>query len=186
MLNTDQQQTVGVVGAGTMGRGIVQLFAAAGHRVHCVDAVPGAARDALDAVGAMFDTLVAKGRMDADAARLARGAMSAHDDLAGLADCTLVIEAIVEDLSVKRTVFGDLERIVPREAILATNTSSLMVSEASRHRRGGSAGLRGQPCRARPLYGRFADSGGAGLHTCRDRPRPAPIGGFSHGAVRVA
>ena len=55
--------------------------------------------------------------------------MSAHDDLAGLADCTLVIEAIVEDLSVKRTVFGDLERIVPREAILATNTSSLMVSE---------------------------------------------------------
>ena len=129
MLNTDQQQTVGVVGAGTMGRGIVQLFAAAGHRVHCVDAVPGAARDALDAVGAMFDTLVAKGRMDADAARLARGAMSAHDDLAGLADCTLVIEAIVEDLSVKRNVFADLETIVSRDAILATNTSSLMVSE---------------------------------------------------------
>ena len=121
--------TIGVVGAGTMGRGIVQLFAQAGHPVRCHDAQPGAAAKAVDVVDGMFARAVEKGRMAAAEHALARDRLKACDSLADLADCGLVIEAIVEDLEVKRALFRELEGLVGEDAILASNTSSLTVAE---------------------------------------------------------
>lgn len=120
---------IGVVGAGTMGRGIVQLFAQAGHLVRCHDAQAGAAAKAVDHVDGMFARAVEKGRMAAAEYAAARARLKACDSLADLADCGLVIEAIVEDMEVKRTLFRDLEGVIGENAILASNTSSLTVTE---------------------------------------------------------
>lgn len=128
-MNMTDKITIGVVGAGTMGRGIVQLFAQAGHPVRCHDAQPGAAAKAVDVVDGMFARAVEKGRMAAAEHALARDRLKACDSLADLADCGLVIEAIVEDLEVKRALFRELEGLVGEDAILASNTSSLTVAE---------------------------------------------------------
>ncbi|MBS0449993.1 MAG: 3-hydroxyacyl-CoA dehydrogenase [Proteobacteria bacterium] len=121
--------TIGVVGAGAMGRGIVQLFAQAGHPVRCHDAQPGAAAAAVDYVAGMLQRNVEKGRLAPDAFERIRAGMSVAGDLAALAGCGIVIEAIVEDLGVKRELFRSLEAILGDDAVLATNTSSLTVSE---------------------------------------------------------
>jgi 3-hydroxybutyryl-CoA dehydrogenase len=126
---TASPTTIGVVGAGTMGRGIVQLFAQAGHTVRCHDAQPGAAAKAVEYVDGMFARAVEKGRMTAAAHEDARQRLKACDGLADLADCELVIEAIVEDLEVKRALFRELEGLLGDNAILASNTSSLTVAE---------------------------------------------------------
>jgi 3-hydroxybutyryl-CoA dehydrogenase len=120
---------IGVVGAGTMGRGIVQLFAQAGHPVACYDAQPGGAAAAVDHVLGMLQRNVEKGRLAADAFERIRGRIEVAADLQGLADCGVVIEAIVEDLGVKRELFRSLEAILRDDAVLATNTSSLTVSD---------------------------------------------------------
>ncbi len=123
------RSTIGVIGAGTMGRGIVQLFAQAGHRVLCFDTVAGAAHKAVVFVAGMVERGVEKGRITrADFERI-RAGIAACDDFAGLAECHVVIEAIVEDLAVKRELFAALEGVVGEAAILASNTSSLTVSE---------------------------------------------------------
>ncbi|WP_374665825.1 3-hydroxyacyl-CoA dehydrogenase [Ramlibacter sp.] len=120
---------IGVVGAGTMGRGIVQLFAQAGHVVRCHDAQPGAAAKAVQAVLDQLTKLVEKGRLSADALAAIRGRIHVSEDLASFADCDVVIEAIVEDLDAKRALFRALEAVVSPEAILASNTSSLTVAD---------------------------------------------------------
>jgi 3-hydroxybutyryl-CoA dehydrogenase len=126
---------VGVVGAGAMGRGIAQVAAAAGHRVLLSDADAGVVDRARDAIRTGLARDVAKGRIDqprADAL-LARirsvGATSAG--VGAFAECGLVIEAVVEDLAVKRALFAALEEVVTRDSILATNTSSLSVAAIS-------------------------------------------------------
>ena len=118
-----------MIGAGTMGRGIVQLFAQAGHRVHCFDSVDGAAGKAVEFVGGMIGRGVEKGRLGADDFERLRGRIHAAATIADLADCDVVIEAIVEDLEVKRALFRQLEAVVSPQAILASNTSSLVVAE---------------------------------------------------------
>jgi 3-hydroxybutyryl-CoA dehydrogenase len=123
---------VGVVGAGAMGRGIAQVAAAAGHRVLLSDADAGAVDRARDAVAAGLSRDVTKGRMDrAHADALLARIESAGGTSAGvgaLRGCGLVIEAVVEELAVKRALFAALEEVVAREAILATNTSSLSIA----------------------------------------------------------
>ena len=119
---------LGVVGGGTMGRGIIQLFAQAGHDVHCYDALPGAAQHAGEFVIGMLKRGIEKGKiapggLDAIAARI-----HLCELLSDLRGCDVVIEAIVEDLAVKIELFRTLEKWVPNTAILATNTSSLLVS----------------------------------------------------------
>jgi 3-hydroxybutyryl-CoA dehydrogenase len=121
--------TIGVVGAGTMGRGIVQLFAQAGHAVRCFDAQAGAAEAAVEHVVGMLQRSVEKGRLAADAFNRIRANISVAPDLPALAGCGVVIEAIVEDLGIKRELFRSLEAILSDEAVLASNTSSLTVSE---------------------------------------------------------
>lgn len=121
--------TIGVVGAGTMGRGIIQLYAQAGHPVCCVDAQPGAAARAIADVLEMLRRQVDKGRLTTAALADIKATMRAADGLDALVDCGIVIEAIAEDLSAKRQLFCALEDIVGADTILATNTSSLTVSE---------------------------------------------------------
>jgi 3-hydroxybutyryl-CoA dehydrogenase len=128
-MNTQTALPIGVIGGGTMGRGIVQLFAQAGHVVRCHDAVPGAARKAKDYVVGMVARGIEKGKVtqaevDALAARIRPCTESGE-----LADCGVVIEAIVEDIEVKRGLFRELEDVVTESAILVSNTSSLVVSE---------------------------------------------------------
>jgi 3-hydroxybutyryl-CoA dehydrogenase len=119
---------VAVVGSGTMGAGIAQIAAQAGHPVLLVDAVPGRAQAAVDAVGAQWERMVGKGRLDAAAAAAARANLKAAADVADLAGCALVIEAAAESLDIKRGIFADLEMVVDDRCVLATNTSSLSIT----------------------------------------------------------
>jgi 3-hydroxybutyryl-CoA dehydrogenase len=122
--NTD----VGIVGAGAMGAGIAQVAAMAGHRVLLFDTRDGAAEAAVEAICAMIDKLITKGRLTVHEAQATRSRLKPVSSLEALAGCGLVIEAIVEDLGAKRTVFKGLEEVVSVEAILATNTSSISVT----------------------------------------------------------
>src|SRR5262249_13698693 len=115
-------KTIGVVGVGTMGRGIVQLFAQAGHTVHCHDLRTGAAPKAVDQLRGQLARLVEKGRLAVAEADAAGQRMKPVTALADLAGCDVVIEAVVEDLEIKRALFAELEAIVADEAILASNT----------------------------------------------------------------
>jgi 3-hydroxybutyryl-CoA dehydrogenase len=119
---TEVRGSVGVVGAGTMGAGIAQVAAVAGRRVLIADAVPGAAERAVTAVRDRVKAQVAKGRLSVDPDALD---LSAVESVAELAGCAVVIEAVVEDLAVKRALFAELEAVVAADAILASNTSSL-------------------------------------------------------------
>jgi len=117
-----------VVGAGAMGRGIAQIAAQAGSQVRLFDAQAGAVDKAVREIGAQWDRLLEKGRMDAAAVEACKGRLLPAADIAELADCQLVVEAVVERLDVKKELFARLESIVGPEAVLATNTSSLSVT----------------------------------------------------------
>jgi 3-hydroxybutyryl-CoA dehydrogenase len=119
---------IGVIGAGAMGRGIAQIAAQAGSQVLLFDTQPEAVRKAREAVGAQWDKLQEKGRLSAEDVAGHKSRLLGADSLAGLADCDLVIEAIVERLDVKKNLFGELEGVVKPTAVLVTNTSSLSVT----------------------------------------------------------
>jgi 3-hydroxybutyryl-CoA dehydrogenase len=122
------EATVGVVGAGIMGSGIAQVAAQAGHPVRLLDARAGAAAQAKSKLAATFETLVSKGKLSMEAARQTLARITPVDDAAELAGCAVVVEAIVEQLEAKRSLFQSLESIVAEDAILATNTSSISVT----------------------------------------------------------
>jgi 3-hydroxybutyryl-CoA dehydrogenase len=112
---------VAVVGAGTMGAGIAQVAAVAGHPVIVYDAVEGAAARAVAAVRDRVARLVEKGRLE--------GPVDLRLEVAGelgdLAPARCVVEAVAEDLGVKQALFAELEKVVAPDCVLATNTSSL-------------------------------------------------------------
>ena len=120
--------TVAVIGAGTMGAGIAQVAAQAGHPVRLFDTRIGAADEACESIAETLSQLVAKGKLaksDAD------GATARLKPIHTLADCvsaSLVIEAIVEDLAAKHDLLRELELIVSADTILASNTSSLSIT----------------------------------------------------------
>ncbi|MEM1092023.1 MAG: 3-hydroxyacyl-CoA dehydrogenase [Pseudomonadota bacterium] len=120
---------VGVVGAGVMGAGIAQLFAAAGSAVRLFDTFEGAAEKARVGVAGRFARLAEKGRLDPAEADAASERVSVVDELAGLAGCELLVEAVVEDLEIKQSLFASLEALCGPETVLASNTSSLQISE---------------------------------------------------------
>jgi 3-hydroxybutyryl-CoA dehydrogenase len=122
MTGLGRSAPVAVVGAGTMGGGIAQVAAVAGHPVTVYDAVEGAAERAVAAIRDRVAQLVAKGRLDCDPAGL-RLVVAAG--LSDLAPARCVIEAVAEDLAVKQALFADLEKVVTPDCVLATNTSSL-------------------------------------------------------------
>ena len=112
---------VALVGAGTMGAGIAQVAAVAGHPVIVYDAAEGAAARAVASVRDRVARLVQKGRLE--------GPVDLRLEVAGelgeLARAACVIEAVAEDLAVKQALFADLEKVVTPDCVLATNTSSL-------------------------------------------------------------
>lgn len=120
--------TVLVVGAGVMGTGIAQVAARAGHPVLLHDNRESAAVGALEKLTATLDKLVDRGRIGRSEADDTLARIRPITDLAEGADAGLVIEAVVEDLDIKRTLFAALEDIVSPDAVLATNTSSISVT----------------------------------------------------------
>ncbi len=123
-----QHATVLVVGAGIMGAGIAQVAAQSGHDVLLFDSREGAATTARNKLGQTLDKLVERGKMERDAADDTLARIFPVAALAEAASATLVIEAVIEDLAVKRELFATLESIVGEDTVLATNTSSLSVT----------------------------------------------------------
>ncbi|WP_322997113.1 3-hydroxyacyl-CoA dehydrogenase [Castellaniella sp.] len=128
MAALDPSIAVAVIGAGTMGAGIAQVAAMAGHPVYLYDTRAGAAAEAIAGMTKTLQALAAKQKIDAAQASRAVAALHAADSLGDLADCGLVIEAIIEQLDAKTGLFGALESIVAPDCLLATNTSSIPVT----------------------------------------------------------
>lgn len=119
---------IGVVGAGTMGQGIANAFASAGNAVTVVDVKLEWAQNGVNKICAGKDKLVAKGKITAEAAEAAKNNLKAGE-YTDLADCDLVVEAALEQMALKKDVFTKLDEIVKEDAIFATNTSSLSITE---------------------------------------------------------
>jgi 3-hydroxybutyryl-CoA dehydrogenase len=117
-----------VIGAGIMGAGIAQVAAQAGHRVWLFDARDGAAAQAKEKIAATLEGLVGKGRLAADAAAAMIRRIEPVASLDAARDVRLVVEAIVEDVEVKRALLAQLEAVVAPGCVLATNTSSISVT----------------------------------------------------------
>ena len=111
-----------------MGAGIAQVAATAGHEVYLCDKNPDALVKARDKLLKILNRLVEKGRMDDVQSKAIFGRIYFKPDFDSFGDCGLVIEAIIENLDIKKSVFKELESIVSEETILATNTSSLSVA----------------------------------------------------------
>lgn len=120
---------VGIIGAGTMGTGIAINFLLAGLRVSLLELDAAALDRGVASIGKTLDGSVAKGRLSEDAAARAKALLSPSLRYEELAGCDLVIEAVFELMSVKKDVFGALDKVVRPDAILATNTSYLDVDE---------------------------------------------------------
>ena len=118
-----------VIGTGTMGRGIAQIAAAGGIRVLMFDVQKGAASDARAFIIRMINRTAEKGLISLDDAAATIARLDVIEDMAELTSAHLIVEAIVEDLKVKRQLFAALEKIVSVDCILASNTSSLSVTE---------------------------------------------------------
>ncbi|MFI9627447.1 3-hydroxyacyl-CoA dehydrogenase [Streptomyces sp. NPDC052042] len=119
---------VGIVGAGAMGRGIAQVTALAEHDVLVFDTDHDAVVSATTSIAESLDRAVDRGRTTREAADAASARIVGAKALDALAPCDLVIEAVVERADVKRAVFAQLEAIVGRDAVLASNTSSLSIA----------------------------------------------------------
>jgi 3-hydroxybutyryl-CoA dehydrogenase len=128
----------GVVGAGTMGNGIAHVFAQHGWGVTLVDTAPGALERASATIRSNLERQVKKGTLPPDAPDQVIGRITSDTKLTAVAEAELVIEAASESPAVKFSLFEQLDRICGPEAILATNTSSISITEiAGRTRRPG-------------------------------------------------
>jgi len=121
-------KTVGIAGAGRMGRGIAVAFASRGYNVRLHEANPEVLVAALGAIADVAGEMAARGRV-ANANVIIDRVIGV--DLAGLGACDLIVEAIFEDMATKQALFADLERLVSPDTILATNTSYLDIDEMS-------------------------------------------------------
>lgn len=120
---------VGVVGAGTMGNGIVQAFAVAGYPVVMTDIADAALQRGLATIGGSLDRLIKKEKMTAAQKDAAMSKVTVSTDMAVLADCDLIIEAATENLDLKLRIFAQLDGVAKPEAILASNTSSISITK---------------------------------------------------------
>jgi 3-hydroxybutyryl-CoA dehydrogenase len=124
--------TVGIVGAGLMGTGIAEVAAAAGLGTVVVKATPGSPDGARVKLGRSLDRQVEKGKLAAEARDAILGRITWTTDREALAGADVVIESIVEDLAQKQQLFAELDRRLPPQAIFASNTSTLRISEIAR------------------------------------------------------
>jgi 3-hydroxybutyryl-CoA dehydrogenase len=122
-------QTVGVIGAGTMGNGIAQVSAVAGLTVVMIDISDEAVARGLKTIGGSLDRLVKKEKMTVEARDAALARITATTDKAALAACDLVIEAATENEALKLKILKDLIPVLKPEAMIATNTSSISITK---------------------------------------------------------
>jgi len=120
---------VAVIGAGTMGSGIAQVFAAAGRQVYLGDRDEASLERGLATIARSLDRLIKKGVMDAAARAQVLGRIRGAVRGLPLSECGLAVEAVPERLDLKTAVFQELDRALPPESILATNTSSISITE---------------------------------------------------------
>jgi 3-hydroxybutyryl-CoA dehydrogenase len=118
-----------VIGAGQMGGGIAQVMAAAGRRVYLSDADPAATARRLEFIDRLLSKDVAKGKITAEQRTATLANLVPVTGLAEAAECDLVVEAIIESLDAKAALFSELDSICPERTILASNTSSLPITE---------------------------------------------------------
>jgi 3-hydroxybutyryl-CoA dehydrogenase len=120
---------VGVVGLGTMGAGIAQVSVQSGHETVGREVSDELAQRGRSTIERYLTRGVEKGRMSQEERDAALARLTLTTELADLADCDLVIEAVLEELDLKREVFAELDRVTRPDAVLATNTSALSVAE---------------------------------------------------------
>lgn len=119
---------IGVVGAGSMGRGIAQHAAVHGHEVVLFDINQDTLQNAFGFIQKMINRLAEKGKLSAEEAVAAISKIYCVNEMSAFTDCGLVIEAVIENLDLKKKIFGQLEDIVSEETVLASNTSSLSIT----------------------------------------------------------
>ncbi|TNE33581.1 MAG: 3-hydroxyacyl-CoA dehydrogenase [Alphaproteobacteria bacterium] len=132
-----QDLTIGIVGAGAMGRGIAQVSVTGGMKVVFFDAAEGAAEKGRDFIASMINRNVEKGRMEKAEAEAALKRLSIGASIGDFTDCDLVVEAIVENIDIKKKVFNQIEEVVREDTIIVSNTSSIRISSiaaACKHR----------------------------------------------------
>jgi len=127
-VSLDSVDRIGVVGAGTMGSGIAQVSAMTGYDVVMRDVEQEFVETGFDTIGDSLDQMVAGDKLGADEADAARERITGTTVLDDLADCDIVVEAVVENIDVKEDVFADLDRVTDDDAVLATNTSTLSIT----------------------------------------------------------
>ncbi|EQB14295.1 hypothetical protein L284_12940 [Novosphingobium lindaniclasticum LE124] len=125
----DLPSRVAILGAGTMGGGIAMAFAAAGYPVNLIDVSAQATEAGMVRIRANYANSVSRGSLREEEAQLRLARISPHGAREAAHDAQLVIEAVFEDMDLKREVFRDLERICAADTILATNTSALDVDQ---------------------------------------------------------
>jgi 3-hydroxybutyryl-CoA dehydrogenase len=120
---------VAVIGAGQMGNGIAHVFAVAGFEVAMIDVADAALQRGLSTIAGNLERQVKKGTLDAAARDAALGRVSTHTDLAAVEGADVVIEAATENAELKFRIFQDVDRLAEDGAVLATNTSSISITE---------------------------------------------------------
>jgi 3-hydroxybutyryl-CoA dehydrogenase len=128
MRELDAVETVGVVGAGTMGSGIAQVAATAGYDVVMRDVEPGFVEDGLDRIEGSLDRFVGKEELTPAEAEAALDRIEGTTDLGALSAADLVVEAAVEEMDIKQDIFADLDAVTDESVVLATNTSTLSIT----------------------------------------------------------
>ena len=121
-------KNVGVIGAGTMGQGIANAFATAGYNVTVCDIKIEWAQNGINKIGAKLDKLVSREKMTAEKAEGIKANLTAGE-YKDLADCDLIVEAVLEKMEIKKDLFKALDEICKEDCIFGTNTSSLSVTE---------------------------------------------------------
>ena len=123
-----QVKSVGVIGAGTMGNGIAQVFAAAGFQVVLHDITEEALQRGIDSIGNSLDRLLKKEKIDQQEKQAVLDNIEGAIDLDHMADVDLVVEAASENLEIKCKIFQALDRICKPQTVLASNTSSISLT----------------------------------------------------------
>lgn len=121
-------KNVGVIGAGTMGQGIANAFATAGYNVTVCDIKIEWAQNGINKIGAKLDKLVSREKITAEKAEGIKANLTAGE-CKDLADCDLIVEAVLEKMEIKKDLFKTLDEICKEDCIFGTNTSSLSVTE---------------------------------------------------------
>jgi len=120
---------IAVIGAGTMGRGIAQVCAGSGYQVTLIDVIPEQLERAMASVRKSVEKLHSKGRLTEEQQEAALANVTTADEVTAAAGADLVVEAVVESLSVKKRVFAELDDCTRPQIILASNTSSISITE---------------------------------------------------------